>query len=680
MTLFLKSLPADKEAFASDALPEETKAILTKIATAIRVLSMDAIQKANSGHPGMPLGCAELGAYLYGTLLRHNPKQPAWLNRDRLVLSAGHGSMWLYSCLHLAGFDLSLEDLKHFRQLHSKTPGHPEYNLSRGVEATTGPLGQGIGNGVGQALGLKLLAKRFNTPKYQILDSKVYVLAGDGCLMEGTSSEASSLAGHLGLNNLVLIYDANGICLDGPLAECCSEDIPARYRAYGWDVYEVDGHDFDQIHQVFSHIQATQQRPCLVKAHTLIGKGAPNRAGTHLIHGAPLGPEEIRAARQSLQMPLEEFFVPQSVRNYFEAKIAKDVKKAAKWQETVDAWSREQPAEAALFQKMATRALPSSLEERLKELVIASPVSGRKASQEVFSLLSELLPQLIGGSADLSSSDCTMIKSQGVVKPWCFEGRNIKFGVREFGMGTMAVGLAQTQMLTPLVGTFFAFSDYLRNALRMAALSHLQVIYQFTHDSIFLGEDGPTHQPVEHLASLRAVPGVHVIRPADANEVKGAWIAAVGYQGPTALVLSRQKLPALPGTDLPFAEGVGRGAYLLRREKSQPDFTLVATGSEVSLALAVADELERLGKAVRVISMPCWELFEDQPADYKISVFGGSLGKRVSIEAGVELGWHKYIGSEGQAISVDDFGLSAPATELAIEFGFTVESILERIL
>lgn len=656
------------------------KQILMKIADTVRALSMDAVQKADSGHPGLPMGCAELGAYLIGCYLKYNPKDSKWVDRDRLVLSAGHGSMWLYSLLHLAGYKISLEDIKNFRQLHSNTPGHPESHMTDGVETTTGPLGQGVGNAVGMALGLKLLATKFNTEAHKLFNSKVYFLMGDGCMMEGVSSEVSSLAGHLKLDNLVGIYDANHITLDGPLAESSSEDTKARYRAYGWDVFEIDGNDLEAIDAVFTQIKQHQERPCLIIAHTIIGKGAPNKAGTHKAHGSPLGPEEIKAAKDALNIPQEDFYIPQAVINFFQTKQLQATKEEDSWKQNFESWSKANPDKWKEFEIMQKNRLPDDLENRLNEMQIKAPVSGRKASQDVLNMLADVLPQLIGGSADLSGSDMTLLKKFPLIGPRSFEGRNIKYGVREFGMATMAIGLNKTEMFIPYIGTFLTFSDYMRNAIRLSALQSAQVIYQFTHDSIFLGEDGPTHQPIEHLAALRAIPFLQVIRPADTHEVRMAWIAALKYKGPTALILSRQNLPDLEATKVSYADGMGRGAYIVKKEKSKPEYTLVATGSELSLAMNVCEALEKLGKSVRVISMPCWELFEQQSKDYKDSLFGKEIGKCVSIEAGVDLGWHKYIGREGITISMDRFGESAPASALAKEFGFNVEDILERIL
>lgn len=661
-----------------EKLDPELKKTLTKIANTIRHLSMDAVQKANSGHPGLPLGCAEFGAYLYGVALRHNPKNPKWVNRDRFVLSAGHGSMWLYSCLHLSGFNLSLEEIQNFRQLHSKTPGHPESHETEGVEATTGPLGQGTGNAVGMALGLKILAEKFNT-NIALFDAKVFCLASDGDIMEGISSEVSSLAGHLKLNNLIFVYDANNITLDGTMSECCSEDTAARYRAYGWDVFELDGYDFDQMHQIISSLRKEQTKPAFIVMNTIIGKGSPTKANSAKAHGSPLGPEEVAATKESLGLPKEEFYIPQAVKNYFADRLVQDKKMEEQWHEKFRLWSKANQGLAEQFEKMQKHELPSDLEEIIAKIPMKSPLAGRSASQEVINVLADILPDLYGGSADLSSSDLTMMKKYPTITPNHFSGRNIKFGVREFGMATIANGLATTMMI-PYIGTFLTFSDYMRNAIRLACLSKLQVIYQFTHESIFLGEDGPTHQPIEHYAALRAIPNLHVIRPADNNEVKMAWLAALKYKGPTALLLTRQTLKELAETKVPYNEGLGRGAYIVKKEKEKPTHTLFATGSELALALDVAAELEKRGKDVRVVSMPCWQLFDQQDRDYKKAIIGGDLGKRVSIEAGVDLGWHKYIGLEGIAICMDTFGASAPASTLAQEFGFQVDQILERIL
>ncbi len=660
----------------------DLKKQLGKIANTIRELSMEAVQKANSGHPGLPMGCAEFGAYLYGHLLRHNPKNPRWLNRDRFVLSAGHGSMMLYSCLHLAGFSLSLEDIKQFRQLHSKTPGHPEYDITDGVEATTGPLGQGVGNALGMALAIKMLGARFNREGFHIFQSKVFCLAGDGCMMEGISAEASSLAGHLGLDNLVVIHDANRVTLDGPLVDCCSENTKLRYEAYGWQVYELDGYDFDKMEEIFSEIRDHQKKPCFIEMRTVIGKGSPHFEGTYKAHGAPLGPDEVALVKKNLGLPEEDFYVPQSIYTFFEQRLERGKQAEEKWEELVRAWAHVHPDLYREFREMQEGKIPENLEEELRKIEMKNPLASRASSQVVLQVLGDLLPQLYGGSADLSHSDCTMMKKFPLVAPGQFGGRNIKYGVREFAMAASSSGMAETGMIIPFIGTFLTFSDYMRNAIRLAALSKIRVIYHFTHDSVFLGEDGPTHQPIEHLAALRAMPNLQVIRPADGREVKMAWLAALRYLGPSALVLSRQALPELPGTDVSYDAGVGRGAYILKKEGggSTPQFTLFSTGSEVALALDVAGALEKLGKAVRVVSMPCWEIFEVQDKEYREKVVGGDLGKRVSIEAATSFGWTKWIGREGISISMETFGLSAPAGNLASEFGFNVDAILDRLL
>jgi len=666
------------EKFGKTPLSSETKATLAGIAATIRGLSMDAVQKALSGHPGLPLGCAEIGAYLYGSYLHHNPKNPSWPARDRFVLSAGHGSMMLYSCLHLSGFDLSLDDIRSFRQFGSKTPGHPESFMTPGVESTTGPLGQGVGHAVGMALGLKILADTFNTPRQELFDNKVLFLAGDGCMMEGVSAEASSFAGHLKLSNLIGIYDANSISLDGPLSESCSENTRERYEAYGWRVLEIDGHNFDAIHEALGAAREEQEKPVLIIAKTIIGKGSPHKAGTHHVHGSPLGPDEVRATKEALGIPQEEFYVPHEVRAYFKEKLEADAAHEKEWNEQFHTWREENPALAETYDRMQAR--PFDLHDYVTSFSLKTPIAGRAASQEIVAALADKLPDLYGGSADLSCSDLTMMKKFPVISPGSFGGRNIKFGVREFGMASIAIGLSKTGMIRPFIGTFLVFSDYMKNSIRLAAMMKDRIVYQFTHDSIFLGEDGPTHQPIEQLAALRAIPNLQVIRPGSAYEVKMAWIAALSYVGPTAIALSRQNIREVEETHVPYHAGMRRGAYIIKRESAKAHVTLVATGSEVPLAMDVAEALEQQGRPTRVISMPCSQLFDAQDAAYRESVLGGDIGKRVSIEAAVALGWHKYIGLDGIPISVETFGASAPASALAREFGFTVDAILKRIM
>lgn len=654
--------------------------ILEKIAGTIKQLSIESIQKASSGHPGMPLGCAELAAYLYGYVLRYNSKDSRWVNRDRFVLSAGHGSALLYSCLHLAGFDVNLEDLQQFRQLQSRTPGHPEFRETDGVEATTGPLGQGVGNAVGMALSLKMLGARFNQPANSIFDAKVYCLAGDGCFMEGVSHEACSFAGSLGLDNLVLIYDHNEIILDGTLHDVSIEDTKQRFLAYGWDVFETDGHDFESLHQVFTQIKKSQCKPTLIIAHTIIGHGSP-KEGTNKAHGSPLGEDGVAQTKSFWHLPEEKFFVPSAVKMFFAAKQQEGKKLQEEWQERFRVWSKQAPEQHQEYLRLIQEISIQELEEILNLIDMPESIAGRAASNKVIQVLAEDIPSLVGGSADLSSSDGTWIAKEGTISASDFLGRNIRYGVREFGMGTIMNGLAYSQVFRPFGGTFLVFSDYLRSAIRLAALSKLPVIYQFTHDSIFVGEDGPTHQPIEQIMSLRAIPGLRVIRPADANEVKGAWLTALESAGPTALILSRQNLPTLKETKRSFREGVRKGAYILVKEEGDcPDYTLCASGSEVHLAIEVAQSLMALDNRVRVISFPCWELFERQDVEYRESVIGGDLGLRVSIEAGTALGWYKYIGSNGLAIAMDGFGMSGAPNEVAETCGFTVDNIVQRIL
>lgn len=654
------------------------KNILKDIAGTIRQLAMDAVQKAGSGHPGLPMGCAEIGAYLYGALLNHNPKNSKWINRDRFILSAGHGSMLLYSLLHLSGFGLSLEEIKRFRQLYSQTPGHPERNETDGVEITAGPLGQGVGNSVGIALGLKIAAQKFNRKSFEIFSGKVYCLASDGDIMEGVAHEACSIAGHLGLDNLILIYDANNITLDGPLADSSSEDVKGRFRSYDFEVYEIDGHDFEALEKTFSYLRQNQRKPALIMAHTIIGKGAPNKANTSAAHGSPLGAEEVRAAKEALHLKEEEFYIPQNVLDFFSKRLNEQEKIEKQWQTLFLEWSEKFPELYQELTAMKDKVLPPNLEDILNKIEIKNPIAGRSASQCALNLIAEKLPFIYSGSADLSSSDMTNLKKFPVIHREDFTGRNIKYGVREFAMGTISNGLTLSGFITPVCGTFLTFSDYMRPSIRLASLSELKVIYQFTHDSIFLGEDGPTHQPVEQLASLRAIPGLQVIRPADSNEVKMAWIAALNYEGPTALILSRQPLPLLEGTATSYERGLGKGAYIVKKEKRKADYTFLSSGSELYLALEVAHELEKKNKSTRVISFPSWELFERQSEEYKTNLLS-NCGQKISIEAAASFGWHKYIGENGIAISVESFGFSAPINDLAELFGFTKNAILQKL-
>lgn len=661
----------------TQAWNESTKRKLQLMAYTIRCLTMDAVQQAGSGHAGTPMGCAELGAYLYGFFLRHHLKNPAWPGRDRFILSAGHASMLQYSCLHLCGADLTKEDLRRFRQLNSRTPSHPQYGLTAGIETTTGVDGQGVAHAVGQALGIKHLAARYNKKSFSLFDAKVVVLAGDGCLMEGVSHEACALAGHLRLNNLILIYDNNKTCLDGLVTDSTTEDTKKRFQAYGWKVYKVDGHNLNAIHLIFAQLRKAQTHPCLVIADTVIGSGVAQQAGLYQFHSGPIAPQEKAKIKKAYGFPDEEFFVPKELTDFFAQKAHHDASQEREWNALVQQWQIQFPALNDELQKMSSRWLPNNIEELLINIQIPASTSGRKSSHYVLNFLAGILPGLLGGSADLGRSDMTHLDHHAIVAPMQFGGRNIKYGVREFGMASIAIGLAQSKLITPFIGTFLAFSDYMLNAVRMAAMMKLPIVYQLTHDSIFVGQDGPTHQPVEHIAHLRAIPHLQVIRPADANEVKMAWLAALKYNGPTALILSRQALPGCVGTQRSYAEGMGRGAYIIKKESfGAPDFTLIATGSEVFLALEVALVLEKLHLTARVVSMPCWELFDEQPETYRKEVLG--TGKKVSIEAASEIGWHKYV-LDGDVISVPTFGKSSLPEDLAQEFGFTVDAIVKRI-
>lgn len=660
----------------------KVKQSLEAVALSIRSLSMDAIQKANSGHPGLPLGCAEIGSVLYGRVLQYHHKDLAWPNRDRFVLSAGHGSMLLYSLLHLSDCGMSMEDIKSFRQLGSTTPGHPENFISGGVETTTGPLGQGLGAAVGMALAGKILAQKFNTPKHTIFDYSVYVLAGDGCIMEGLSSEVSSFAAHNQLDNLVVLYDSNDICLDGDLSECFSEDVPKRFEAFGFEHITIDGHNLEELEKAFLWAKNKNSKPKLIICKTQIGKGSPNRAGTSSVHGSPLGMEELNLTKQTLGIPEnEEFYIAPGTREFFEEVNRKNSVSYDQWYENFSMWKEENPHLSQVLDQMKNPDF-QSLEDKLPRFEPNTQLAGRKSSQECIQVIAKEIPSFIGGSADLSCSDSTTIKTDGMLTPEDFSQRNIKFGVRELGMSGICSGLALSEFFTPYCGTFLTFSDYLRPSLRLSSLMGLKVTYQFTHDSIFLGEDGPTHQPVEHAAALRTIPGCYVFRPADGNEVRSSWVSALNCDGPRALLLSRQNLPHLEETNRSASEGVGRGAYIaLPADLSKGiDRVIYASGSELHLAIEVGKELRKREENVTVVSVPCFELFEMQSRDYKNEILLPHVEKRYAIEAMVPFGWHRFTGLSGLNLCVDRFGKSAPYQDLAEDFGFTVSSLIKRIL
>jgi len=651
-------------------------------ANAIRALAIDAIEAAKSGHPGLPLGMADAAYVLWTRFLKHNPADPAWPDRDRFVLSAGHGSMLLYALLHLSGYELSLDDLRAFRQWESKTPGHPEYGLTPGVETTTGPLGQGFGIAVGMAMAERWLAERFNRPGFPIVDHYTYVLCSDGDLMEGISHEAASLAGHLRLGKLIALYDSNLVSLDGPTELTFTEDVAARFAAYGWQVLRVDGHQMAEVAEALAEARAERNRPSLIIARTVIGYGSPNKAGKHIVHGEPLGVEEARLTRANLGWPLEPaFYVPEAVYEHMHLALEVGDRRQREWAALMARYRTSYPELAALWEQMQTRALPADWEALLPPLAPDAQAKGtRVTSGQVLNALAPVVPALLGGSADLGGSNHTTLKGAAPLSGESFAGRNIYFGVREHAMAAALNGMALHGGIIPYGGTFLVFSDYMRPAIRLAALMHLQVVFVFTHDSIGLGEDGPTHQPVEHLMSLRLIPNLHVFRPADANEVRMAWRHALERRdGPTALVLTRQNVPTLDRRQLAPAEGALRGGYILR-DAEGAQALLLASGSEVAVALEAADLLAGRGIPTRVVSLPCWELFEAQERAYRESVLPPAMTARVAIEAGRTLGWERYLGPRGVALGVDRFGASAPSSELFRHYGLTARHVVEATL
>lgn len=645
----------------------------------IRTLAMDGVQAANSGHPGMPMGTAAMGHAIWSRFLKHNPADPTWANRDRFVLSAGHGSMLLYSLLHMTGYDLPLEELKNFRQWGSKTPGHPELGATVGVETTTGPLGQGAASGVGMALAAQMAAARFNTEKYLLINHHVYAILGDGCQMEGLTSEAASFAGHLKLGNLIYLYDDNEITIEGSTSLAFSEDVGARYEAYGWQVLRCDGLDVDAVSACLEDGKAETEKPTMIICKGLMGAGSVSLAGSHKAHGAPLGDEEIAKSKKAMGWPENEsFVVPEAVTSFF-------AQKGIAWQKDQDAWdamfaayAQEFPEKAAEFKRVNSGVLPENLEAALPVFEAGGSLASRASGGKVINALAAVMPELVGGSADLSPSNNTDIKDGGSIAPGSFEGRILHFGVRENAMGSIMNGMAVYGGFVPFGGTFMVFADYMRPAMRLAALMKQRVIYVLTHDSIFVGEDGPTHQPVEHLASMRCIPNLTVIRPSDANEVAQAWLAAIqNTSGPTALILTRQNLDTIDRTAFASAQGLQKGAYTVSgADISDPDGILVATGSEVGLALDAAKALQATGKKIRVVSMPSWELFDAQDEAYRALVLPKGV-KKVVLEAGLSMGWHKYVGQDAGVVCIDHFGASAPYKKLAAVYGLSVENVVK---
>ena len=664
----------------------------------IRIFSADAVQNANAGHPGMPMGAAAMAYTLWTQFLKHNPRNPEWFDRDRFILSSGHGSMLLYSLLYLSGYDLALDEIKHFRKWGSKAAGHPERGLAPGVEVTTGPLGQGFGNGVGFAIAEAWLAARYNRPGYKIVDHYTYAICGDGDLMEGISEEAASLAGHLHLGKLIYLYDQNHISLAGATEIDFTENVAKRFEAYGWHTRVVsDGNDTEDVARAIREAQTEDQRPSLLLLRTHIGYGSPHKQDNFTAHGDPLGEDELQATKKALGWPtMEKFYLPQDSVAYFRQALPRGAQMEEEWRKKYDAYKQAFPKEAAEFESIVSGNLPQGWDAGLpKYKPTDKPMATRAAGGEAMNALAQHIPNLIGGSADLNPSTRTALKGLGdfqspevsgpgtlgaVGGEWSYAGRNIAFGVREHGMGAAVNGMAAHGGLLPFSATFFTFSDYMKPAIRLGALSRLKVVYVFTHDSIGLGEDGPTHQPIEHLAGLRALPELTVIRPADGNETVEAWAFAIQHDGPTLLVLTRQAVPHLDrgGAKEP---GVARGAYVLAdAEGGSPDVILIGTGSEVSLCVSAREKLNKRGVKARVISMPSWSLFEAQPEAYRESVLPRSMKKRVTVEAGSPVGWHRWAGDEGAVIGVERFGASAPGPDVLTHLGFTADHVAATAL
>ena len=650
----------------------------------IRILAAEAVEEAKSGHPGMPMGAAPMAYVLWTRFLRHNPANPSWPDRDRFVLSAGHGSALLYSLLHLTGYDLTLEELMEFRQWGSRTPGHPEYGHTPGVEVTTGPLGQGLSNAVGMAMAERFLAVHFNRPGFNIVDHYTYVIAGDGDLMEGVTHEAASLAGHLKLGRLICLYDDNHISIEGDTELAFTEDRAGRFAAYGWQVLRVeDGNDTATLETALETALAEKEKPSLIMVRTHIGFGSPNKQGKSVAHGEPLGPDELRLTRENLSWPAAPaFHVPDQALEHFRQALEQGRSREAKWLDLFDSYSKAFPKLGREWQQWLSGRMPDGWDSAIPVFQAGEKgIATRAASGEFLNAVWGSLPNLLGGSADLAPSNKTYIKGAGDFAAGSYQGRNLHFGVREHGMGSILNGMALHGGLIPYGATFLVFSDYMRPPIRLSAMMGLKVIYVFTHDSIGVGEDGPTHQPVEHLVSLRVIPGLTVIRPADANETSEAWRAALTVNGPVVLVLSRQNLPVLDRQKFAAADGLSRGAYILSQtDNSNPDAIILSSGSEVHLALQAAERLQESGVAARVVSMPSWELFERQPEDYRRAVLPPQVKARVALEAGSSLGWQRYTGDSGEIISIDHFGASAPAGTLFNKFGLTVDNVVEKTL
>ena len=651
-----------------------------RAANIIRGLALDGVQTANSGHPGLPMGMADAAYVLWTRFLKHNPRDPQWPNRDRFVLSAGHGSMLLYSLLHLTGYDLPIEELRRFRQWGSMTPGHPEHTETPGVETTTGPLGQGFANGVGMAIAARHLQQVYNRPDLPLVDHVIYAICSDGDLMEGVSHEAASLAGHLRLGNLIYLYDDNGISIDGPTDLSFSEDVLQRFTAYGWHVQRVDGHDMDAVAGAIEAAQAVTDRPSLIACRTIIGKGMPNRGGTAKAHGEPPGDEERRLAKEALGLPQEEFFVPQDVLQVMRGAVERGAERQQEWTRLWEQYREAEPKLAEQWELVWAGRLPADWDAGIPEFE-ADPkgMATRSASGKVLEALIESVPFLVGGSADLTPSNNTRTKQMQDIEAEEFGGRYVRYGVREHGMAAAMNGMALHGGVLPYGGTFLVFSDYMRPAVRLAAVMGLRVVFVWTHDSIGLGEDGPTHQPVEHLAALRAIPGLVVIRPADATEVAAAWRFTMQHDGPVGLALSRQNLPVFEGAQRDAAAQLARGGYILDDE-ANPEVIVIGTGSEVHIALEAAASLRQENVRVRVVSLPSWEIFAMQEQAYRDEVLPPGIRTRVAVEAAVSLGWERWIGAEGTFVGMHGFGASAPYKEIYKHKGITAERVAEAAL
>lgn len=651
----------------------------------LRTLAIDAVQKADSGHPGLPLGAAPMAYVLWQRHLKHNPSKPNWPDRDRFVLSAGHGCMLHYGLLHLTGYPLTMDDLMAFRQWGSKTPGHPEYGITPGIEATTGPLGQGHANAVGMAMAERALAQRFNRPGFTLVDHHTYALISDGDVMEGVACEAAALAGHLKLGKLICLYDANDVTLDGPASLSFSEDVAKRYESYGWHVQTVREGDTDLagLDAAIAMAKAETARPSLIVVKTTIGFGSPNKAGKSSSHGSPLGTDEVALTKKALGWPTDKtFHVPADALTHFRAAVEKGAAAQQAWEALLLEYTKAHPELAAEWKRVMTGHLPDDWEKAIPSFKAGEATETRTAAGKTLSALALKIPELIGGDADLGGSTKTILKDMGSFDGQSGSGRNIHFGVREHAMAAIANGMAYHRGVRPFTATFFTFSDYMRPAVRLAALNHLPVIYVWTHDSVGLGEDGPTHQPIEHLMALRAMPNLYVVRPADAAEAAEAWSFALQRRdGPTALVLTRQKVPTFDRLQVAPAWSLHQGAYVLSFEPwgSTPKALLLATGSEVQLALAAQEELAKAGTPTRVVSMPCWKMFEMQTQSYQDSVLPPKVTARVSIEAGVTFGWSKWVGTQGKSIGIDHYGASAPAEVIFEKFGFTVANVVATV-